>query len=222
MNTRPGRDRAAAQAYRVQLPLLDRLIDDDPDAQQDPPVSAAEALAVLRHSVRRDIEALLNARRRWRSWPSSYEELAVSPVGYGISDFAAGAFNDPAQRERLCLQIEDTIRRFEPRLAQVRVVAGRYGQPARSDAAAAHRGAAAHRAGARSRSRSTRWSRPRRPKCRSRRLRATGRRWTVDPMSDALLPYYDRELNALRRLAAEFAEAHPKIAGRLRLAAGNG
>lgn len=37
-------------------------------------------------------------------------------------------------------------------------------------------------------------------------------------MSDALLPYYDRELNALRRLAAEFAETHPKIAGRLRLA----
>jgi type VI secretion system protein ImpG len=38
-------------------------------------------------------------------------------------------------------------------------------------------------------------------------------------MSDALLPYYDQELNALRRLAAEFAETHPKIAGRLRLAA---
>ena len=36
-------------------------------------------------------------------------------------------------------------------------------------------------------------------------------------MSDALLPYYDRELNAIRRLAAEFAIAHPKIAGRLRL-----
>lgn len=37
-------------------------------------------------------------------------------------------------------------------------------------------------------------------------------------MSDALLPYYDRELNAIRRLAGEFATAHPKIAGRLRLA----
>jgi type VI secretion system protein ImpG len=37
-------------------------------------------------------------------------------------------------------------------------------------------------------------------------------------MADALLPYYDRELNALRRLAAEFAATHPKIAGRLRLA----
>jgi type VI secretion system protein ImpG len=38
-------------------------------------------------------------------------------------------------------------------------------------------------------------------------------------VSDALLPYYNRELDALRRLAAEFAVAHPKIAGRLRLSA---
>jgi type VI secretion system protein ImpG len=38
-------------------------------------------------------------------------------------------------------------------------------------------------------------------------------------MSDALLPYYERELNALRRLAAQFAAEHPKIAGRLRLSA---
>jgi type VI secretion system protein ImpG len=36
-------------------------------------------------------------------------------------------------------------------------------------------------------------------------------------MSDALLPYYDRELNAIRRLATQFAAAHPKIAGRLRI-----
>jgi type VI secretion system protein ImpG len=36
-------------------------------------------------------------------------------------------------------------------------------------------------------------------------------------MSDTLLPYYNRELNAVRALAAEFARAYPKIAGRLRL-----
>lgn len=40
-------------------------------------------------------------------------------------------------------------------------------------------------------------------------------------MSDALLPYYDRELVAIRQLAAEFAEAHPKIASRLRLSEGS-
>lgn len=36
-------------------------------------------------------------------------------------------------------------------------------------------------------------------------------------MSDELLPYYDRELAIMRGLAAEFAERHPKIAGRLAL-----
>src|SRR5271165_2592607 len=38
-------------------------------------------------------------------------------------------------------------------------------------------------------------------------------------MSDALLPYYERELDAIKRLAAEFADTHPKIAGRLRVSA---
>src|SRR5215469_17831727 len=37
------------------------------------------------------------------------------------------------------------------------------------------------------------------------------------PDADALLPYYERALSAIRRLAAEFADAHPKIAARLRL-----
>ncbi len=36
-------------------------------------------------------------------------------------------------------------------------------------------------------------------------------------MSDALLPYYDRELKAIRQLAGEFARQYPKLAGRLRL-----
>ena len=36
-------------------------------------------------------------------------------------------------------------------------------------------------------------------------------------MSEDLLPYYNRELADVRRLGAQFAEAQPKIAGRLRL-----
>src|SRR5574341_1904268 len=46
------------------------------------------------------------------------------------------------------------------------------------------------------------------------RARSSSRR---PAMVDDLLPYYNRELGYIRRLAAEFAEAHPKIAGRLRL-----
>ena len=36
-------------------------------------------------------------------------------------------------------------------------------------------------------------------------------------MTDRLLPYYNQELQYLRRFGAEFAQEHPKIAGRLRL-----
>ena len=36
-------------------------------------------------------------------------------------------------------------------------------------------------------------------------------------MSEELVPYYNRELSYIRRLGAEFAQAHPKIAARLAL-----
>jgi type VI secretion system protein ImpF len=107
----------------ARLPLLDRLIDDRPDQPADPPLSAAQAIAVLRASVQRDLEALLNARRRWRSWPAHLNELAQSAVGYGLADFTAGALNDPRERERLRTDIEAAIRRFEPRLQALQVLA---------------------------------------------------------------------------------------------------
>lgn len=106
---------------RALLPLLDRLIDDSPDDLRDPVLSTAEAMAALRRSVRRDLEALLNARRRWASWPSELRHIAQSPVGFGIPDFTSGAFNDVRRREALRHDIEQTIRRFEPRLASVQV-----------------------------------------------------------------------------------------------------
>jgi type VI secretion system protein ImpF len=106
---------------RAQLPLLDRLIDDAPDRADAAPLSGAEAIAALRRSVRRDLEALLNARRRWRSWPAHLTELRTSPLGYGLPDFTAGAFDEAATRERFRAEVEDTIRRFEPRLAELSV-----------------------------------------------------------------------------------------------------
>ena len=109
------------QASRVQQPLLDRLIDDAPDQPRDPTVAVADSMAALRNSVRRDLEALLNARRRWRSWPAHMTQLATSPIGYGIPDFASGAFSDARRREELRQEIETTIRRFEPRFLSVRV-----------------------------------------------------------------------------------------------------
>jgi type VI secretion system protein ImpF len=103
--------------------LLDRLLDWEPEQTRDRPMTAAQSVAALRHGVQRDLEALLNARRRWRSWPAHLEHLGVSSVGYGIADFASGVLNDPTQRDRLCQEIETAIRRYEPRFARLRVVA---------------------------------------------------------------------------------------------------
>ena len=113
--------RLQKETRRPLLSLLDRLIDEAPDQPRDPPLTTAEATEALRRSTRRDLQALLNTRRRWRSWPPDLTELAQSSVGYGLSDFSTGALADDAHRTRLCAGIEETIRRFEPRFASVKV-----------------------------------------------------------------------------------------------------
>lgn len=120
-----GRDQSREIARRATpralLPLLDRLIDDDPGSAVDGPMSSYEAMEQLRRSVRRDLEVLLNARRRWQSWPANLHELAGSPVGFGLPDLSSGALTDPKRREAFRAEVEATIRRFEPRLLRVSV-----------------------------------------------------------------------------------------------------
>jgi len=109
------------RAGRAQLPLLDRLVDAEPSEQSDRPLSATAAMDVLRVSICNDLEELLNTRRRWRSWDPQLAELDRSLVGFGLPDFAAGAFNDPRRREELRVLIEACIHRFEPRIVSLKV-----------------------------------------------------------------------------------------------------
>ena len=94
--------------------VLDRLLDDSSEDR-------GQSLRALHAAVRRDLEALLNARRPWASLPDRVAGLRDSILGFGLPDFAAGAFNAQAAREALCREIGQTIRRFEPRLADVTV-----------------------------------------------------------------------------------------------------
>lgn len=114
-------DDLSIQGARIRLPVLDRLLDSDPDAPRDPMQTTQMAIDVIRNAVRRDIEGLLNARRGRRPLPRALAELPVSPLGYGIPDPTAGSFTDEDRRQGLAAEIEATIRRFEPRLAAVRV-----------------------------------------------------------------------------------------------------
>jgi type VI secretion system protein ImpF len=101
--------------------LLDRLLDADPDAPEMPSPTAAEALERLHVAVRRDVEALLNARRRRRPLPHLLLELPSSIFNYGIPDPASGAYSVPELRAGLAREVETTVRRFEPRLTQISV-----------------------------------------------------------------------------------------------------
>ena len=73
---------------QLQASILDSLIDDEPDIQLSTSRGMAINLISLRASVRRDLEALLNARIHWHTWPRQYQELATSVLTYGLPDFS--------------------------------------------------------------------------------------------------------------------------------------
>lgn len=98
---------------RLQLSLLDRLLDDG---------VLRPSVAQIRQSVRRDLECLLNTRRSWIPCPARYRELAKSVLGYGLPDFTVMELSTQEGRQWLCDEVERTIVRFEPRLARVDVV----------------------------------------------------------------------------------------------------
>ena len=113
---------ASRGTQRVRLPLLDRLMDADPGQVREAVPTPALALEALRAAVRRDLEALLNARRRRWPLPETTPELLHSPLGYGIPDATSGTYAQPEKRAALALEVENIIRRFEPRLLSVRVI----------------------------------------------------------------------------------------------------
>jgi type VI secretion system protein ImpF len=112
---RVGAAGSYAASRRVRTSVLDRLLG---DSDSDP---TADALRSLRDAVHRDLEALLNAHRPWQSVPAHLRHLRMSSFHYGVPDFTSGALNHHEPREALRQDIESTIRRMEPRLAQVHV-----------------------------------------------------------------------------------------------------
>jgi type VI secretion system protein ImpF len=101
--------------------VLDRLLDDDPSVQREPAKSRYQVLRELKQSVRRDVEDLLNTRRRCSPWPAGLQELEQSLVNYGLPDFTGANMGSAEQREQLCRGIESILRTFEPRFKSVKV-----------------------------------------------------------------------------------------------------
>ena len=101
--------------------VLDRLLDDDPGVSTEPARNRSQLLRDLKLSVRRDIENLLNARRRNITLPRELPELAQSLLSYGVADFSGTSPATAKAREGFCRALEAVIRANEPRLLEVRV-----------------------------------------------------------------------------------------------------
>src|SRR5580658_1488429 len=106
----------------VSLSVLDRLIDLEPKSANDPPPSRAKSVRLLKASLRRDLEWLLNTRRRPDAAGSEYRELEKSLFNYGLPDVSSLAHDSFTDRQRLTRSLEQTLAVFEPRLSRIRVV----------------------------------------------------------------------------------------------------
>jgi type VI secretion system protein ImpF len=114
---------AKSDQQRPILPsILDRLIDEAPTESREAPVSAQQFLRDLRASVRRDLECLLNSRKRFVPCPEELVELSTSVYEYGIPDIAGTNLSSKRRREEFLKVIERGLREHEPRFKTVRVV----------------------------------------------------------------------------------------------------
>ena len=92
--------------------VLDRLIDDNPSVRREAPRSRSVSLKELKESVRRDLQNLLNTRIRCVPWPAALKELKYSLVNYGIPDQTGASVGSSKDREQLCRDIENVVKRY--------------------------------------------------------------------------------------------------------------
>lgn len=102
--------------------VLDRLLDDEPELSREAPRSRNQVLRDLKQSVRRDLEDLLNTRRRCGLIPPGLDELEHSLAAYGLPEISGARFGSQEGRERFRELLEAIIVRWEPRFKSVKVV----------------------------------------------------------------------------------------------------
>jgi type VI secretion system protein ImpF len=101
--------------------LLDRLLDDHPEESREPAWREVQIVRVLKMSLCRDLQNLLNAHRLLATIPEAYTELKTSLLNYGLPDLQSMEVREDHDLGVLCRLIEESIQSFEPRLQGVRV-----------------------------------------------------------------------------------------------------
>lgn len=94
--------------------FIDRLVSDTSRGDATP--------NALREGLRRDLEALLNTRRRLLGYPAELDALDGSMLDYGLDDFTNESHASEDFQAEFVENVERLLRRFEPRLGRFEVV----------------------------------------------------------------------------------------------------
>jgi type VI secretion system protein ImpF len=105
----------------LRLPLLDRLLDEEPKVKSEALMTRSVSLARLKTAVRRDLEHLLNTRRTPDILPEGCVEILRSVYVYGLPDITSMPANFLYEQTELLRSIETAVTTFETRLQGVRV-----------------------------------------------------------------------------------------------------
>lgn len=79
------------------------------------------SIGEIKTLVIRDLEKLLNTKRQLMSPAAAYREVNNSLMRYGLEDYTSQNPRSQSVKQNLRLDIEKTIRQFEPRLKDARV-----------------------------------------------------------------------------------------------------
>ncbi len=102
--------------------VLERLIDREPRESMEPSPTRAQSVRLLKISLRRDLEWLLNTRQTPEAVGPEFRELERSLYNFGLPDITSLSWDSARDRTRLARVIEQTLDAFEPRLKNVKVV----------------------------------------------------------------------------------------------------
>jgi type VI secretion system protein ImpF len=105
----------------IQTSILDRLIDREPEVSRETVHSQLADIMAVKQSVIRDMENLLNTRRKIFPVPEEFREVNNSLFVYGLPDFSSLNPRSPQVKQMLRRDVEKTVARFERRLKNIKV-----------------------------------------------------------------------------------------------------
>lgn len=96
--------------------LMERLSE-----QRTWPTTQAASLRMLKESIRRDLEAVLNTRRPLPRELEGYEEASSSVLNYGLEDLSTLRATPNGHLQEMQRSVQRCLANYEPRLTNVTV-----------------------------------------------------------------------------------------------------